>query len=225
MTLAVQMLLSFLLPLFPADFDCFWRDYPAAELFRDVCSGCHGHEKADPSSKSPDEWPATVERMRNMAVGSKAEFTGEEASEVSEFLVKAAASTPVSDNPGETSSGAALLEAAATIGFAVGALISIMLITGLARRRLRRNFRLIHITGAVMLFACIAAHAVLLYAEFGIPSSFWHAMGSMSSASAFMAAAAGIGRRRLGKKFLPVHVSFGFAALALAVLHRILSLT
>lgn len=104
--------------------------------------------------------------------------------------------------------------------FAVACLVGLG-ITGLARRKLARRFRLVHTAAAAGLLVAIGAHAVIDLFEYGAPPVLWLWFGIAATALPVVGLATGYMRRVLGSAFKPVHYGFAVTGLTLAVLHWI----
>ena len=93
--------------------------------------------------------------------------------------------------------------------------------TGHARRRLRPRFRTVHAVCATGLFLSMLPHAVVYLRKYGTPTLAWFAFGVLAFGVLVAAEMQGIVRKQFGRRFLRLHVAFGYVALALVVLHWI----
>ncbi|NOY82552.1 MAG: hypothetical protein GXP31_16260 [Kiritimatiellaeota bacterium] len=187
---------------------------------------------------SAEVWKRTVERMRR-CVGRGAEaFEAETAARIVANPVPSKPPAAVAGSPaGHASpSSAATGESAEppheefhgsrtakVLGITSGVLLLFLIGSGLARRQLKRRFHRIHVALVSVLGATLAIHAVLLALQTGIPRAAWHLFGSAALATGVLNAAVGLGRRRLRRRFLPVHKALAALILFLAVLHRVLA--
>ncbi len=222
-------------------------------LFENTCSQCHALSKVRRyGPRSPEQWKHLVARMRQIAQGGSKAFSEATAARISTYLGSEAGSraggnsaSPASSvGPGAAPSAAAVQPAAgrmekhaeslagesgeahdlgALLGAGAGLFLLALIGSGVARRRLKRRFHAVHI-GLVTAFACLlGAHAILLFLQFGPARSFWHGSGAAALGMGIVTAGVGRLRRRIGRRFLPIHKTLAFSVLVLAVLHRLLA--
>ncbi len=208
-------------------------------LFEATCSRCHPAKASWRNTRSEEKWKSTVARMRRHAGSGTKAFDAEAAARIVAYLApgrgvadvavgasaSAVAATPKTavdeqaEHPHEDAGGA---WAAKALGLASGAFLLLLVGSGLARRRLKRRFHRVHVTLVSAFGIVLAAHAALLYLQTGIPRTAWHLLGSAALATGVLNAAVGLGRRRLKRRFLPVHKALAALILVLAALHRVL---
>lgn len=206
-----------------------------AQEFRQVCTRCHALEKARGTGRrSLEQWQATVKRMQSHATGGDKAFGDETANRIVAYLAPERTQTPADQPQPDAGQAQPLVspvepehhgraELGEALGIVLGLLIVAMIASGLARRKLKRRFRPVHATLAVILGAALAGHVVLLLTEVGPPRSAWHWCGTLGLCALLGTAAGGLLRGRLGRHFLKLHMSGAFLALLLAILHRVLS--
>lgn len=195
---------------------------PAHAAFEKTCSSCHPAKKAAGKDYTEEKWRATVARMREHAADTKHAFPAETGDRIARYLAGKDGDAAGAATAPETGGGAGLYTAGKVLGVFTAALIAGMIAAGLLRRKLRRYFRPLHAAGAALLLAAAAAHGVILYLQAGPPAQAWHLCGTAALIVALCTAAGGLLRRRLKKRFLPLHVTGALAAAALVCLHRLL---
>jgi len=191
-------------------------DSPAsAALFAATCARCHPAERALGRRLPAAEWREIVLRMRGHAASGEEAFSAAAAEAIISHLAGGEAHGEEHED--------GLTEAGKLLGVATGALVVCMIASGLSRRKLRRRFRPLHATIAVLMGLALLGHAAILYLHVGPPRSVWHLCGSAALLVILGTASGGLLRRKLGRNFLKLHMTGAFAALVLIVLHRVLA--
>lgn len=191
--------------------------------FERTCSQCHPLSKVTAEPRPAAEWPALVKRMQTHAQTGDKTFDNTVADEITAFLVHNAAAADPSLNPAPAEAASEAGEMGEALGIATAVLIAAMIVAGALRRRIGRRFRLLHRSGAVLLVCALAAHAAILFLSYGPPNSLWHLCGSGAFLLVGVTALLGLNRRRIGRRFVPVHASAAGLTAALALLHRLLA--
>ena len=117
----------------------------------------------------------------------------------------------------------ALIQTAKCSGFTAVLCLFLMVISGHFRKRLKCNFRKIHIPAAIILFISMISHGAIYIMRFGNPPVLWYWLGVASLAVLIGAQLQGILRRKLGQKFIPLHIAAGYSGITLAILHWIIA--
>ena len=112
-----------------------------------------------------------------------------------------------------------ILGLAKFMGYVATALMSLMVVTGLTRKTLKRNFSSIHMALAIALFGALAVHVSVYLAEYGAQNVSWLWFGILASVLVGLVEFGGLMRRKLGAKFIPLHSICGCVGLVLVLLH------
>jgi hypothetical protein len=105
------------------------------------------------------------------------------------------------------------------MGYAATAIMTLMVVTGLNRKTLKRNFSSIHMVLAIALFGALAIHVSVYLCEYGAPNVLWLWFGIISSVLIGVVEFGGLWRRKLGVKFIQIHSICGVVGFALVMLH------
>jgi hypothetical protein len=105
------------------------------------------------------------------------------------------------------------------MGYAATAIMALMVITGLTRKTLKRNFKNIHMVLAILLFGALAIHVSVYLCEYGVPNVLWLWFGIIGSVLIGLVEFGGLVRRKLGKNFIRMHSICGAVGLVLVALH------
>jgi hypothetical protein len=214
-----------------------------------ACTSCHSMDGYIPSMRSRKAWELTVKRMQNYVYGEQA-FTDAEGARIVDFLVAypegealdlyeatqrqqegelvEAGVVPapqrrvpmrtivVAPAPPGPVQDAARFAGDVAVFLAVG-----LVVTGLARRAIGKQFGVIHRALAVGLLVAVGFHGVVLLAEFGAPDVLWFWYGVVSAAVLAGVELSVLLRQRFGPLFFRLHMAGGVAGLLLAVAHWI----
>jgi len=105
------------------------------------------------------------------------------------------------------------------MGYAATAIMALMVVTGLMRKTLKRNFSSIHMVLAILLFGALAIHVSVYLCEYGAPNVLWLWFGIIASALIGVVEFGGLWRRKLGVKFIKIHSICGVVGFVLVLLH------
>jgi len=119
-------------------------------------------------------------------------------------------------NPGRNS-----LKMARVSGFVAVICLVGLLVSGFGRRKLRLNFRKLHVKLALGLFLALAVHGVIYLFEYGTPDVLWYWFGFVGLILLVVTEVQGIVRKRFRKGLLISHIAGACAGLALSILHWI----
>lgn len=168
-------------------------------------------------------------------------FTDEEAGRIARFLVahpyegkvyrpqlatSAPASLPTSrpmkvriaPSPKSTPKAGAL---AKIMGHLAAGMLVLLLVSGLARRALGKNFRRVHGMLAFVFCGSLTVHGAVYLAEYGVPSVLWYWCGIIAAAGLLISEAIALVRPRNIKVFLWIHIPPALAGAVLTALHWI----
>jgi len=214
-------------------------------LFESTCSACHAAKASWHGTRDVEQWKKVVGRMQGHAKGGGNAFGDATATRIAAYLGEPpsapvppetetdSADAPVStghhgpvaaDVPGDSSvsSHVDLHSIGAVLGGGAGFCLVALVGSGLIRRRLKRRFHTVHVGLATAFGLSLVGHAVLLLLGTGGPRSLWHACGVAALVVGSAAAGAGLGRRRIGRRFPAIHKTLALLALVLVILHRVL---
>ncbi len=119
-------------------------------------------------------------------------------------------------NPGRSA-----LKAARLSGFLAVASLAGLLISGFGRRKLKLNFRRLHVKLALVLFVSLSLHGIIYLFEYGTPGVLWYWFGFAAFTVLIVTELQGIVRKRFRKGLLISHIIGACAGLALSLLHWI----
>jgi len=117
-------------------------------------------------------------------------------------------------NPGRSA-----LKAARLSGFLAVASLAGLLISGFGRRKLKLNFRRLHVKLALVLFVSLATHGIIYLFEYGSPGVLWYWFGFAAFTLLIVTELQGIVRKRFRKGLLISHIIGGCAGALLSLLH------
>ncbi len=218
----------------------------AKTLFLTKCSTCHGIDDYDLGSRSLKEWQLVVERMSNYGTGE--EYTDEEADQIIAFLYGETHQSKLTTGQSETAipvttsnppAPAVAASAAATpepklriswrkskatgvariMGYVAMGIMGLMVLTGLARTKLKRNFRPVHTVLAIALFGALSIHVSVYLCEYGTPNVLWLWFGIAAAVLIGLVEFGGLVRAKLGVKFIRIHSICGIIGFVLVLLH------
>ena len=221
----------------------------AKELFLRKCSSCHGIQDYDLGNRSLKEWQLVVERMSDYGGGDPYTDDEADEIIAYLYLEKYQPSTddeqyqygdpavaPAATQP-ETAPAIAAIAAppkpklriswrkskatgaAKFMGYAATALMALMVVIGLSRKTLRRNFKSIHMVLAISLFGALAIHVSVYLSEYGAPNVMWLWSGILASVLIGLVEFGGLLRPKLGVKFIRWHSICGVVGLVLVLVH------
>ena len=221
----------------------------AKKLFERKCTQCHGIQDYDLSNRSLKEWQLTVERMSSYGgsddpyTDEEADeiiaflYLGKHDPKPPGYMygyeepgAKPAASQPAtapasaSASPPKPKIRVSWRKSKATgvakfMGYVATAVMALMVVTGLTRKTLNRNFSSIHMVLAIALFGALSIHVSVYLCEYGAPSVLWLWFGIMASVLIGLVEFGGLMRRKLGGKFIRLHSICGAVGLLLVLLH------
>lgn len=219
------------------------------KLFEAKCSTCHGIRDYHLGKRSLKEWQLVVERMATYGGDEEDQWTDEEGDEIIAHLYlgkheplepgemyEYEKPTPVATSetqPATTSAPAVkakrkliiswrkskTLWLAKDMGYVATGVMLLMVVSGLLRKKLKRNFRSIHIVLALLLFGALAIHASVYLCEYGAPNVMWLWSGIIASVLIGLVEFGGLFKRKLGARFIPVHSICGVVGLVLVSVH------
>ncbi|MBT3278368.1 MAG: hypothetical protein HN909_07845 [Phycisphaerales bacterium] len=225
-----------------------YEESRAKQLFLRECSTCHTISNYDMSNRSLKEWQLVIERMKEYG-GDDLYTDDEAAqiatflySAKHHPLMKLDQVIPITDDEPVTpdlageethakpeekpkpeiimswrkSKATGVAKFMAYVAFGAMALL---VLSGLARKTLKRNFRPIHTVLAITLFGALAIHASVYLCEYGVPSVLWLWFGIIASVVIALGEFGGLVRGKLGRKFVPIHATCGVVGFVLVVLH------
>ena len=225
-----------------------YNEAEAHKLFMEKCSTCHGVEDYDLGSRSLKEWQLIVERMASY--GGADPYSDEEGDTIIAYLYgetyksqndpptyqygvddvtpattqpdtqPAATTQPVKPKIRISWKKSKTLWIAKDMGYIATAILVLMIGTGLARKKLKRNFKRIHTVLAILLFGSLAIHVAVYLCEYGAPSKMWLWSGILASILIGLVEFGGLMRARLGVvKFIKLHSICGVVGLVLVLVH------
>jgi hypothetical protein len=106
-------------------------------------------------------------------------------------------------------------------GFLSVASLLTLLASGFLRRRLKRRFRRIHVTAALVLFVSLSLHGIIYIFEYGTPNVLWYGFGLAAFVALIVTQVQGIVRKRFGRGLLTAHIAGACLGLVLSILHWI----
>ena len=104
-------------------------------------------------------------------------------------------------------------------GFVAVACLLGLLASGFLRRKLKVNFRKIHVKLALGLFLSLAAHGIIYIFEYGTPSVTWYWFGLIGFILLIITQLQGIVRKRFRKGLLISHIIGACIGLIMSILH------
>ncbi len=231
----------------PLGFCEAYDEAKAHTLFLQKCSVCHGVSDYDLGTRSLKEWQLVVERMSSY--GGDDPYTDEEADLIIAYLYSekyepaAEDAIPDANDPPVAAVTDPVTPATATtapapkekiriswrkskatgiakiMGYVAAAMMALMVLTGLLRMKLKRNFRPIHNALAIGLFGALAIHVSIYLCEYGTPSVLWLWFGIVAAILIAAVEFGGLLRNKLGAKFIRIHSICGVIAFVLVILH------
>ena len=109
--------------------------------------------------------------------------------------------------------------AARKSGYLAFVFMVLLAVTGFARRNLRKLFKPLHSTAALIVFVSLTVHVAIYLSEYGAPAVLWLWFGIIATGLIVLTEAVGIFRRQLSVRFIPVHAIFAIAGIVLTILH------
>jgi len=111
------------------------------------------------------------------------------------------------------------LYVAKVMGYIATGLMAVLVVSGLTRKTLKRNFLNIHRAMAIALFGAFSVHISIYLCEYGVPSVLWLWFGIIASVLIGLVEFGGLIKHKLGGKFIKLHSICGAVGLILVVLH------
>ena len=218
----------------------------ARELFEKKCSVCHSISDYDMGDRSIKEWQLVVERMSSY--GGANPYTDDEADDIITYLYSVKPDTslaaadlyeyeqPSAASATDTQPATAPAKAsrpkfrvswrkskatgvAKIMGHFATALMALIIVSGLARKKLKANFMSVHIAMAILLFGALSIHVSVYLCEYGAPNVLWLWFGILAAVLIGLVEFGGLMRRRLGAKFIRWHSVCGVVGFVLVLLH------
>jgi len=105
------------------------------------------------------------------------------------------------------------------MGYVATAVLALMVVTGLMRRKLGRVFLKTHSVLAFIFCGALAVHAVVFLAEYGVPSVLWYWFGIIATVLLLSSEFTGLLHLKNRKLFVRYHTVAGVAGLLLTAAH------
>jgi len=214
-----------------------------------TCSGCHAVDPYYMANRSRKAWELTVRRMQDHVYDDATFTDAEAnrivrylvAHPFEEGHYKPSAPGPAG-TAGPTTAPATAPAVAATrpmaaarrpaprspakatvlakvMGYVAAAALAVMVVTGLARRKIGRLFRKTHGVLAFVFCGALTVHASVFLAEYGAPAVFWLWCGIIATVILLASEFTGLLKLRNRTLFVKVHVTAGLAGLVLTAIH------
>ena len=221
----------------------------ARKLFEEKCSQCHGIQDYNLGDRSLKEWQLVVERMSSYGgadpyteeeadeIIAYLYFEKPEPDYSGNMYQYGQEPAPAADTQPTTQPTTApavaapkrqrqvswkkskTLGTAKFMGYGATAVMALMVVSGLTRKKLKRNFGSIHMALAIALFGALSIHVSVYLSEYGAPNVLWLWFGILASVLIGLVEFGGLMRARLGVKFIKLHSICGAVGLVLVVLH------
>lgn len=207
----------------------------AKQLFLTKCSTCHEVDGYGLDSRSIKEWQLVVERMSDYSDPDR--FTEDEIDQIVMFLyggtfqakaakkpavppaAVASIDTPPAPKPIVSWRKSKAIKIAKLMAYVAFGAMALMVLSGLLRMKLKRNFRPIHTALAIALFGSLAIHVSVYLCEYGTPSVLWLWFGIAAAILIALVEFGGLLRNKLGAKFIRIHATCGVISFVLVILH------
>jgi len=116
----------------------------------------------------------------------------------------------------------AFLKMARYVGYVSVFCLIMLAVSGLSRRKLKRNFKYVHRTFAYLLLLAVAIHVTIYLFKFGTPAVLWLWFGIAASLTLIFSESSGELRKRFKlRTFKLIHFSAGLICILGAILHWI----
>ncbi len=107
------------------------------------------------------------------------------------------------------------------LGYASVLCLVFLAVTGIARKKLQRRFKLFHRSFAYMLIGAVGVHSFIYLCKFGAQPVLWLWFGIFSALTLLVSEGSGEFKHRLKRRFRLIHFTAGLLCIAGTILHWI----